>query len=71
MVPAAGDRVREAISSYIAPETNVNFLGALRSKEHFASAWSKATFARLAEVRKRYDPDGVFSFRVNLLLGLE
>jgi FAD/FMN-containing dehydrogenase len=61
-VPAAGDRLRNAISGFIAPETNVNFLGAVRSKEHFESAWPASTVARLAEVRKRYDPDGVFSF---------
>jgi hypothetical protein len=62
VVPAAGERVRDAVGAYISPETNVNFLGTLRSKEHLASAWSRETFARLAEVRKRYDPDGVFSF---------
>jgi FAD/FMN-containing dehydrogenase len=64
VVPAAADRLRQALGSYIAPETNINFLGSPRSQEHFESAWSKATFARLADVRKRYDPDSVFSFGV-------
>ncbi len=61
-VPAAGDRLRGAIERYVAPETNVNFLGAVRSKEHFESAWPASTVRRLTEVRKRYDPEGVFSF---------
>jgi FAD/FMN-containing dehydrogenase len=39
----------------------VNFMGKARSAAHFASAWPPATFARLAEVRKRYDPEEVLS----------
>jgi len=61
-VPAAAERVVEAVGSWVAAETNVNFMGVPRSAGHFASAWSVETFARLAEVRRRVDPDGVFGF---------
>jgi hypothetical protein len=31
------------------------------SEAHLATAWPADTFARRVEVRRRYDPDGVFS----------
>ncbi|MEO7122286.1 MAG: FAD-binding protein, partial [Lacisediminihabitans sp.] len=62
VLPAAADRVFAAIAPWIAPQLNINFAGRLRSAEHFASAWPAETFARLATVRKKYDPDVVFPY---------
>lgn len=62
VLPAAADGVLAAIAPWISPEININFAGHLRSQEHFASAWPAQIFARLAEVRKRYDPDGIFPY---------
>ena len=61
-VPALVDRSTAELEPWLSTETNINFAGRLRSAEHFASAWPAATFARLAEVRRRYDPDGLFAF---------
>jgi hypothetical protein len=60
VLPAAADRLHDAIGPWISPETNVNIAGKLRDSAHFASAWPADTFERLAAVRKRYDPQGVF-----------
>ncbi len=40
---------------------SINFMVRPVSEAHLATAWPADTFARLAEVRRRYDPDGVFS----------
>ena len=61
VLPAAAERLRDALLPWTCHEANVNFMGRARSAEHFASAWSPATFARLAEVRMRYDPRGLFA----------
>ncbi|HEU5075293.1 MAG TPA: hypothetical protein VFU02_13980, partial [Polyangiaceae bacterium] len=58
---AAEVRFRTAVESFSADEHGANFLGHVRSAEHFASGWSPATFARLAEVSARYDPERVFN----------
>lgn len=60
-VPAFFDRLLDVLKPWIAPETNANFMGAPRSPEHFASAWPPATFAKLAEIRHQFDPDGLFA----------
>jgi hypothetical protein len=62
VLPAAADRLIADLRSWVSPETNINFAGKPRSPEHFASAWPPETFARLAEVRRRYDPQGLFAF---------
>jgi hypothetical protein len=38
----------------------VNFIGVPRSAEQWASAWDADTFAKLAVVRRTYDPEGLF-----------
>lgn len=62
LLPAVSDRLVTAITPWLSPETNINFAGAARSAEHFASAWPADTFARLASVRAEYDPDGIFPY---------
>lgn len=62
VLPAVAGRLVAAIAPWTAPETNVNFAGRFRSAEHFASAWPPDTFARLAAVKKAYDPLGLFTY---------
>ena len=61
VLPEQADRINQALRPWIAAETNINFAGKLRSAQHYASAWPVDTFARLADVRRRYDPDGVLA----------
>lgn len=58
-LPAASDRLLQALAPWTSAENNVNFMGRARSAEHHASAWPDATYARLKELRKRFDPDAV------------
>jgi hypothetical protein len=58
-VPRAVERVRASVRGWLSAETNVNF--AELSAEGLAHAWPAATRARLAELRRRYDPDAVFA----------
>jgi hypothetical protein len=60
-LPTAADRIHDALEPWRLPENTINFLGAPRSAEHLASAWPPAIRARLAAVRRRYDPDGIFA----------
>jgi hypothetical protein len=60
-MPAAFARLTEDVAPWTAAETNINFMVRPASAAHYATAWPADTFARLAEVRRRYDPDGVFN----------
>jgi FAD/FMN-containing dehydrogenase len=60
-MPAAHARIVEDVRPWTAAESNINFMVRPVSAEHLATAWPADTFARLAEVRRRYDPDGVFN----------
>ncbi len=63
VLPTEVERLIGDLRAWISPETNINFVGKLRSSEQFASAWPPETFARLAEVRRQHDPHGVFAYR--------
>ncbi len=60
-MPAAFARITEDVRPWTAAESNINFMVRPSSASHLATAWPADTFARLAEVRRRYDPDGVFN----------
>jgi FAD/FMN-containing dehydrogenase len=60
-MPAAHARIVEEVRPWTAAETNINFMVRPSSPAQLATAWPAETFARLAEVRRRYDPDGVFN----------
>jgi hypothetical protein len=62
VLPAALDRLIGDLRAWISPETNINFVGKLRSAEHLASAWPPPILAKLGELRRQYDPDGVFAY---------
>jgi hypothetical protein len=58
-VHRAVDRLRASVRNWLCAETNVNF--AEPTAAGLIDAWPPATRARLAELRRRYDPDGVFA----------
>jgi hypothetical protein len=58
-LPAATDRLLAAIAGRVSPANTPNFMGTPRSEAHRASAWPPETYARLAEIGRRYDPEGV------------
>jgi hypothetical protein len=60
-MPAVHARITEDVRPWTAAESNINFMVRPVSDAHLATAWPADTFARLAEVRQRYDPDGVFN----------
>lgn len=60
-LPTASDRLLDTIAPWACHETTINFTPVARSAAHHASAWSPATFARLATVRRQHDPHGLFS----------
>jgi FAD/FMN-containing dehydrogenase len=65
VIPEAAAGCFEALAPWIAAENNVNFASAFASQQEYEGAWPSATFARLAEVKKKYDPAGLFVYGVN------
>jgi len=61
VLPAEAERLLDSLRPWVSSETNINFAGKPKSAEHFASAWPPATFARLTDLQRRYDPHGVFA----------
>lgn len=59
-VPAAADAVFAAIGPWLAPETNINFVGVHRPGQT-GEPWSVEVAERLDGVRGTYDPAGVFA----------
>jgi FAD/FMN-containing dehydrogenase len=55
------DRWLGDLNPWISPEGNINFMGTPSSKEVYASAWSPETFAKLEEIRRAWDPRGLFA----------
>lgn len=62
VLPRAAAGFAETIGRWVAPFTTVNYAGAFRDAEAFARAWPPAILERLAAVRRRVDPDGVFAY---------
>ena len=65
VIPGAAAALLGAVAPWISPESNVNFAPAFASQKEFEAAWPAETFARLAEVRKKYDPKGLFVYGVH------
>lgn len=70
VIPTVGAGILESVEKWESSEVNINFMGAPRSPEHHATAWSPECYEKLAEVRRKYDPSGVFSCG-NLEKGVE
>jgi FAD/FMN-containing dehydrogenase len=61
-------RIRQAAWQPLAPMTNGAFLNFLSdaSEASVASAYPSATYARLARIKARYDPDNIFNQNQNI-----
>ncbi|MGE3798546.1 MAG: FAD-binding oxidoreductase [Thermomicrobiales bacterium] len=60
-LPGFVSGLRSAIAPLRHAETNVNFIGKPENGADYERAWSLETFSRLSEIRKTYDPDGLFA----------
>lgn len=65
VIPGAASAFFSALAPWIAAENNVNFATVFTSRKEYEAAWPAATFARLAEVRKAYDPKGLFVYGID------
>ncbi len=66
VLPGAYAGLRAALEPWIAPTTTINWLSEPDDPAQFRSAWSPDDLARLAEVRRRYDPSGVLPYGPDL-----
>lgn len=64
VLPAAAQHVVDELAPWVAPTTTINFASYPSEHSAWKSAWTEDTFARLAAVRSRHDPEGVFPYGV-------
>ncbi|HZX05061.1 FAD-binding oxidoreductase [Kribbella sp.] len=62
VLPATVDGILDKLAPWVCAETTVNFAGGFALPGSYQASWPADTFARLAEVRSAYDPDGLFPF---------
>jgi hypothetical protein len=62
VLPPVADGITAQLSTWVSPETNINFAGGLSVPGSFEASWPSATFERLSEVRRTYDPTVVFPY---------
>lgn len=60
VVEAAGHTIRDALVGYSGPEVNYNWANHPSAETFRSRLWPAATARRLAEIRARRDPHGVF-----------
>ncbi|NOK22512.1 FAD-binding oxidoreductase [Corallococcus carmarthensis] len=61
VLPGATEGLRAELKPWLSPDMTINFMGKIRSAEHFDSAWPDAIRAKLKEVRGKYDPHKLFA----------
>jgi len=61
VLPTSGPALFEAIAGYAHDECNYNWAGH-PTPDYFARLWSRETALKLGEVRRRYDPNGMFAY---------
>ena len=61
VLPAMEARIIDSLRPWLSSETNMNFAAHPRSAGHASAPSPADTRARLADIRRRYDPDAVFS----------
>ena len=63
---AAGAAAVRAVLDAVAPwslgRTQINFCGSANTLAEAAAAWPPEIAERLAGIRRRYDPDGLFAY---------
>ncbi|QJU54791.1 FAD-binding oxidoreductase [Herbiconiux sp. KACC 21604] len=62
VLPRVADGITELLRPWISASTNINFAGDLSVPGAYEAAWPADVFGRLAEVRRSYDPAGVFPY---------
>ncbi len=62
VLPGVLARLDAALRPWLSGANLVNYIEGAPSAEDYASAWPAATRERLAAVRDRYDPHGVFAY---------
>lgn len=62
-LPATEERIMDGLRPWLSSETNGNFAAHPRSARYATGTGATNRLARLAEVRRQYDPDGVFDAR--------
>ncbi|QEE60451.1 FAD-binding oxidoreductase [Salinibacterium sp. dk2585] len=62
VLPQFMGALREAVQPWTSAETTINFVGNPQNVEDYGRAWPAATAERLREVRRRWDPKGLFAF---------
>ena len=65
VIPGAAAALFGALAPWISPENNVNFASGFTTAEEYHGAWPPATFERLTEVKKKYDPNALFAYGVH------
>uniref|UniRef100_UPI00286B6B1B FAD-binding oxidoreductase n=1 Tax=Pseudolysinimonas sp. TaxID=2680009 RepID=UPI00286B6B1B len=64
VLPRAASGFAAEIAPWVAPFTTINYSARFADAAEFARAWPASTFERLAAVRRRVDPHGVFAYGV-------
>ncbi|PJJ70575.1 FAD/FMN-containing dehydrogenase [Diaminobutyricimonas aerilata] len=64
VLPAAAQHVVDELDPWVSARTTINFASYPSEHSAWKSAWTEETFARLAAVRSRHDPEGVFPYGV-------
>jgi FAD/FMN-containing dehydrogenase len=62
VLPGVADGILASLAPWASPEINVNYAGGFAVPGSYQASWPAETFARLAEVRAQYDPNGVFPY---------
>jgi hypothetical protein len=62
VIPQVAEALWGAVAPWLDAENNVNFAVPFASKEAYESIWPSGVFARLATIRKKYDPSGTFVY---------
>jgi hypothetical protein len=62
VLPPAAEAVLKPLEPWKSPEHNVNYAGGLTVPGSYEACWPAETFARLAEIRSKYDPTVVFPY---------
>jgi FAD/FMN-containing dehydrogenase len=64
VAPAAAAAIMKSAKPWTATENNINLLGAANSVTEFANVWPAPIWNRLSEIRRRYDPEGLFEYEI-------
>lgn len=61
VLPAAYEHLVRSIDKYVAPENFINWWSG-RDLRAYEASWTSETFWRLGDLRRQWDPEGIFSY---------